>query len=357
MKTKIYLILPFLFLGCGDVQTVQEQQQATSDSLFPHSESWSQPSSHGKSAATSGTSDCLDCHIEPTGTALPSCYSCHDVFPHTDSSWYVAGTVGRSLVHPKTYIEKIRAGKTSPCLTCHVEDAAWKTGLIKQCTTCHTNGVTHGALWGHEAVWRAATAIPDHGKYYTYSTSTTSPIVPRYDSASEPFCKDCHGHTDLAAIPLTDTQTKADLIAKSDCYKCHWTYPHVSYQTTTVSLRPWNKSSPGRGHISYLSLTSGTGSPLVTTSDGTRPTGADDPNWTAAIQNTCGGSGGGCHSNGNRSCRREGTSSVLQCRTACHGRATAPAEMVRPLRPASTTCTNSSTNPTNLPPCYQFCTD
>ena len=360
MKTKAILILPLLFLfGCGEVQPISSEDSSTSssDSLFPHSDSWEQPSSHGKSAATIGTSNCLDCHIEPSGTALPACSSCHAVFPHTNASWYIAGTVGRTLTHPSTYIEDIRSGVASPCLTCHVEDAAWKAGLVTQCTSCHPNGVTHGAQWGYDAVWRSATAIPDHGTYYTYSSSTSSPIVPRYDSASEPFCKDCHGHSTLAVTPLTDTQTKADLVALSDCYECHWTSPHVSYQTNTVSLRPWNRSTVGRGHISYLSLTAGTGSPLVTTSDGTRPTGANDTNWTAATQNSCGGSGGGCHTNGNRSCRREGTSSVLQCRTACHGRATAPSEMVRPLRPADTVCTSSSNNPDNLPPCYQFCTD
>jgi hypothetical protein len=157
-------------------------------------------------------------------------------------------------------------------------------------------GVTHQPGWqeGTEP-WPAGMG---HGTYYSRF----------FNSRSTTFCQDCHRNP----IPLTWIQTKEELTAQSDCYGCHWNYPHMSYDTLSSrdGVLDWRHSSTAvhvQGHATYLFE-----SPLVTDT-AEPPNGIADldspelvfpaaPGVIPILQNTCGGlTENNCHFDGYRS--------------------------------------------------------
>jgi len=103
-------------------------------------------------------------------------------------------------------------------------------------------------------------------------------------------------------------QTKSLLAAQSDCYKCHWSYPHVAYDIDGLGAQGWPgpqqpvdhsgfSTAENWGHIYYLMR-----SPLLVNGSDYRPWGSmgyDDPMLLSAIQYTCGGGTSGlCHFDG-----------------------------------------------------------
>lgn len=256
---------------------------------------------------------CKLCHGNDLmgGHSEVSCQACHEGFQHPDPNW-ATGAMGRtSNVHATTFIDRIDAGETWACQECH--------GInYERCANagCHPAGVTH------KTGWSSGSSASGHGKYFSTTRSFTS--------ASATFCSDCHGNPTIA-VTLTDTATREFLNSQSDCYECHWAYPHKNYRATRSSetwLEDWLPATrPGNkaGHVLDLLR-----SPLVTNSAGIRPPASSlrdlsNTTWPGALQNTCGGSSSGsCHYNGNRSLPTD--ADTVACGQYCHINTGSPAD-------------------------------
>lgn len=272
---------------------------------FPHQAGWEQASQHGTYVVANGLADCANgCHGTDFsgGSSGVSCTSCHADYPHTDVNWTASGSAS---VHAGTFIQLIADGDATACQECH--GANYDRDFDgTSCLTCHLDGVTHMSGWSPGA---------GHGTYYSTN----------YDSVSTAAnCKACHGNP--LAVTFTDAQAKVDLAGQSDCYGCHWSYPHTGYYVPapTDSLELWAPTEPtaNYAHVIYLSRSN-----LFTDSCDNQPAHSNDPllvgstpacpTGTGALENTCGGSENGlCHFNGHRSNPAGWTS--LMCAGSCH---------------------------------------
>ncbi len=281
----------------------------TCHASFPHGAGWNLPSSHGVAAYGTGKNSCKTANCHGTNfqgsTYGPSCTTCHADYPHTAPGWMFDNPMPE---HTERFIDLIyNEGVETACQECHGANYDRNVGGI-QCTMCHPNGVTHTPGWSEGT---------GHGVYY----STTR----NFNSTSEPFCNDCHGHPDLA-VNFTDSHTgptidtlpeilaeKAFLAGESDCYGCHWAYPHKGYTVPSSSTENWEPASDHYGHILYLVR-----SPLASTPSGVHPGTSNDPLWDTVLPYTCGGgTGGTCHFDGYRS-EPSGSTSKM-CGQFCHG--------------------------------------
>jgi hypothetical protein len=141
-------------------------------------------------------------------------------------------------------------------------------------------------------------------------------------------CSSCHGGS---LIFSDDQRSVEDLVSAvpsdtTSCYSCHWAYPHIAYDYgSSTDVWTTEGTMTGDAHIYYLIR-----SPLFVDSLGRRPH-PDDPVGVVnpAIENTCGGSAGNCHFNGDRSTSREYTRDL--CNSYCH-----KPEPTRTLEPVTT---------------------
>ena len=284
---------------------------------YPHETGWKEAVNHGPKAYGTLKNSCAagNCHgttFQGTPQA-PACSRCHNDFPHTDSKWMTPDKTKNAAVrddrfHGDRFIWDIQRGETTPCTKCHGTDYGRNigvAGLNFQCTQCHTNGITHTGAWSSTG----------HGTYYSALYNSLS---------ANANCKDCHG----SAVNFTDSQTKIFLEGQSECYRCHWAYPHKAYDLSSWH-EVWEPVVPNNcggmtnsAHLTYLMS-----SPLFTDVYGQRPTYADDPNSIPAIQHSCSGAAGSCHFNGRRSYNTGSTSRL--CGKYCHS-ATTPAIPSRP---------------------------
>ncbi len=309
--------------GChgNDLQRILDGKNCFScHPTYPHSAGWNLPSAHGVAAYGAGKNSCktANCHGANFGGSH-SCFeaACHADFPHLNPAW----VNGPSSVHASTFINRINSGDATACQECHGAGYDRNVGGT-QCTACHLLGVTHTAAWP---------AGTGHGTYYA--------VTRNFDSTSEPFCKDCHGNPTLA-VNFAVINTKAGLAAKSDCYGCHWAYPHVGYDVAgydpgTAGVVDGDELwgivddnilwGPGDnlGHVYYLM-----GTPLFTDSGGHYPSHTNDPiligpmppahaGEIPALPYTCGGgTANNCHFGGYRTTPTGSTSNL--CGKYCH---------------------------------------
>ncbi|MBF0492714.1 MAG: hypothetical protein HQM15_08035 [Deltaproteobacteria bacterium] len=235
-----------------------------------------------------------------------TCTLCHTEFPHeTNPAWLRPGRTspGEPKNHALKMIEESRVGGN--CYGCHGSSYERRLGGIA-CTDCHTSGVTHTASWWVSGPTTPFPASPEHGNYL-HSVSFTSAT-----SATQ-NCKDCHGHVSPindVAVDFLPTDIRSSLETRSDCYRCHWAYPHKSFFARSPLSRAYDWSL---GHAFYV-----TDSPLFVDETGARPSPTDPTDfwtvmWASNFSNarrvTC-EQGGGCHSS-----RR---TSTTMCSTACH---------------------------------------
>ncbi len=291
---------------------------------FPHPTTWL--TTHGPNAYGTLKNGCAsaNCH-KPDFTGnpptVPSCKdaACHADFPHTDPNWRAGGVGLAANVHASTFIAKIKGGDATACQECHGAgyNRVVPAAPTINCEGCHPGGVTHKTGW---------VAGSGHGVYFssTYNSTSTTP------------CKDCHGHPGLAVTFILG-QTKAGLDGLSDCYGCHWAYPHTGYDApaydpgvpgvidadelwTVVDDNILWGPGDNLGHVFYLM-----NSALLTDSAGNHLLHIDDPNLITPaapgvipiLQNTCGGSTtNNCHSNGYRTTPTGSTSKL--CGKYCH---------------------------------------
>ncbi|MDO8644534.1 MAG: hypothetical protein Q7S00_06190, partial [bacterium] len=283
---------------------------------YPHGNNWKLSTEHGpaaygnlKSDSKSGCST-ANCHgTDFNGSAqAPSCFNCHDDFPHTNSKWTTLEVKRESLrdesFHGDRFIQKIKRGEVAACTECHGTNYDRSVGG-KQCTGCHTTGITHHTT--NNVDWNSGGG---HGKYFSNSLNSLS---------QNTNCQNCHG----SAVNFDVTQTtKTVLTHQSYCYSCHKAYPHKSYTTSGLSWDSWEpvvsctSDSIGYGHTFYLMPSNR--SPLFTDANGNAPSrNTNDPSNLEAIKASCAGSTeSSCHNNGYRSYR--GGNPVLLCSGSCH---------------------------------------
>lgn len=274
---------------------------------YPHPEGWRESSSHGPAAYGAGKESCAtaNCHGETFagGESAPSCFECHADFPHLHPQWMApeqTANAGRRPegFHGDTFIRRFQRGELAPCAECHGLNYDRSLGGV-QCSVCHTRGITHRARWA---------SGQGHGQFFSEQFSALS---------ADTGCEICHG----GPVIFDHDQTRTDLNAASDCYRCHFAYPHLGWQPSNRT-RDWgpvvNECGERTGNTAHTFYLMREGSPLLTDDRGDRPTGGyNDPSQVAAVHNTCGGqSAGSCHFNGLRSYQTP--PNALLCTGYCH---------------------------------------
>lgn len=241
---------------------------------YPHNADWPLPANHGPQSYGNLKNSCAtaNCHgADLNGTPqAPSCLACHTDFPHTSPQWMTAEPETRVAqgrdedFHGDRFIGKIRRGELVSCSGCH--GAAWDRNLGGvTCIGCHANGITHLPREenGIAIPWEAGLG---HGRFFTLSGFNSLP--------PETSCKKCHG----APADFASGQNVEFLRDQSECYRCHSSYPHKS----------WDQVSPWRnGHIFYLLAVN---NPFFVDADGNHPENPNDPANIPAIQHSCAGS-------------------------------------------------------------------
>lgn len=365
---------------------------ASCHSLYPHAAGWKQ-NGHGKSALQNGTSSCIKCHApdgsggkalscqschatyphpagwkneaglpQPHGnfviknssstcatarchgenlkpaagvTQGPSCQSCHSIYPHSNPQWVTKEGTKENGGHG--YFVQVELKKdTTKCQSCHGTDLKGGSSGVS-CFKCHED-------YPHPSGWKSGNG---HGTNFSG----------RFTSISEKTsCWNCHGKP----VVFDNVQNKTTLGKQSFCNSCHTAYPHVGYldpeQDVNIAmdwepvLKPnlcglvngWDKMQ-SIGHIYYLF-----DNPLLVDAKGQRPsfntwppTPGNSPLWVDAVSNTCGGTGGNCHSNGKRSYDINQKSGL--CGGVCHNAA-------QPLPPALPPCPPPPPAPPGEPP-------
>lgn len=302
---------------CATCHTVTSMPGApafcnTCHANFPHPENWREGNRHGPFAYGVGKVTCAsaNCHgTNFTGSPqAPSCLACHGDYPHTNPQWMSLNPTNQAAdrdenFHGDLFIRRSANGEANPCSECHGMNYDLSPGGAR-CLTCHSRGITHHTVEG--VAWNSGLG---HGRFFSGQFNSNT---------SDTNCEHCHG----APVGFDGTQTMAFLSGASDCYQCHFAYPHVSYR---ISPATWNWApmidncgamTGNMAHIIYMLRPDG--SPLFTNAAGTPP--SVDPNSATnipAIQNTCGRSeGGSCHFNGNRSFRTP--PNVALCTGYCH---------------------------------------
>ena len=254
---------------------------------YPHPSDWKQGAAHGPKAYGDGKNSCASssCHGSDFkgGPYAPSCYSCHADFPHADAEWTTLTPQRESQrdesFHGDRFIRKSQRGEAHVCDECHGANYDRSVGGA-QCTTCHATGITHKNI--NNAAWNTGMG---HGKFFSDRFRSTD---------STAFCFSCHG----TPVDFNGTQTKENLKSISFCYNCHAAYPHISFTgaswepVRTTTCGPRTTANTNWGHTSYLA-------------------GVTD------LPTTC-GSGGSCHTQGNRSYQLNYPASLI-CGESCHG--------------------------------------
>lgn len=293
---------------------------------FPHDTSgnWNTEAGHGEYVRSdpdhidNNLTECLACHgTQPGSFGETACTTCHE-FPHTDPNWAAPGTAS---VHAPTFIGKVQTGQTNDCTRCHGTNYDRLVAGNISCRTCHTNGVSHIPING--ATWNTGDG---HGHYFSASFRANNTDARCWACHGAPISlRPAHVATPPINTPEKIAQEKAFLADQSDCYQCHFAYPHKDYDQgfgdnhwePVVTSTCDNRAIANFAHVLYLF-----DSPLFTDATGQHPvlgtTPEGDPLWNAAIQNTCGGNTpNSCHFNGNRTYRTGNASSL--CGSACHG--------------------------------------
>ncbi len=180
------ICLTACYAGGGvDADLPSPELQVTTESIFPHEETWKDVDQHGlfvKLILMYDTTYCMKCHTVDGSTehgGAPTCRSCHASFPHAEAG-----------ITEKTHGALVLQEGTSKCATkCHGSDLkGGRSGVA--CTKCH-------ASYPHPEGWRAANR---HG-------------IQVLELGKEE-CVLCHG-TDLAGGKV-----------KVSCTQCHTNYPH-----------------------------------------------------------------------------------------------------------------------------------
>ncbi|QQR79847.1 MAG: hypothetical protein IPJ69_10950 [Deltaproteobacteria bacterium] len=245
-----------------------------------------------------------------TSLDIPSCNFCHRDFPHTSPTWMTMRPVRTAGNHSLAFIADSRSG--IDCRRgCHQD-----SGTQSCVRVCHTDGVSHLTYWF------PTPPSMKHGYFFSNIYNSRS---------TESNCKDCHGHSDIgvdflttdqrtSGTPLLSDGSRTSLPDRSDCYGCHWAYPHRSFTTAGGSREDWSMSPLLRlGHVNFVAY-----SPLFVDNSGSHPALSDprdvesiasDPRFAEARQNTC-AQNGGCHTNRKTTTSAYGLPSG--CTPACH---------------------------------------
>lgn len=293
---------------------------------YPHPSGWISGNLHGAPVLASGERTCAtECHGADFagGNSGVTCRRCHE-YPHTDPSW----ASRENPLHARTFRQKMSDGASADCTVCHGANLDRDLGGGR----C-TNTACHGADFGHPdsagAAWGAGEG---HGSFLTSGGFRSE--------AASATCFACHGdplifqqsHTDVPPGDPNKVTAERDFLKRaSDCYRCHWSYPHIEWNEGSDALRAWRREIEceqhliGSAHIDYLS-----NSPLMIDAGGRSMISWEDPpeTQTAVINYTCGREDGFCHFNGAKSYR---TPFGSLCSALCHS-------AIRPVRPVLPDC-------------------
>lgn len=231
---------------------------------YPHSAEY-ENGGHEEAIGDGKELYCAPCHGDDFtgGSVRKSCTTCHTEYPHAEN---FADEIETG--HPADFIQKVQGGDTADCTDCH--GTSYDTELDgNSCVTCHTSGkVVHDTT-----SWSNA---DQHGKYVSDNSDST------LDGLS---CPTCHGNP--AEDMSSSYSTKSELEAESECYDCHWTYPHLIGNATIG----WEVA-----HMMFVR-----DSTLMVDSTGYNPPDmydSSDPQVEPTVEYTCGGStANNCHYN------------------------------------------------------------
>ncbi|OGQ05815.1 MAG: hypothetical protein A3F82_06250 [Deltaproteobacteria bacterium RIFCSPLOWO2_12_FULL_44_12] len=280
-------------------------------SNYPHDPAtWGQAANHGPPAYGAGKTSCAtaNCHgtvfqgsqyqVSPGNPLAPSCFNsgCHADFPHIDPKWMTPDKTNNAVTrdesfHGDRFIRQVQRGVVT-CTGCHGINYDRVVGGY-QCTACHADGITHKIIG--TATWSSGLG---HGKFFSNRGFLAIDTSVR--------CWDCHG----SPVIFDKTQTRPFLENQSDCYRCHFAYPHKGYQDqdlltwepVNINVCGTRNSANAPAHYFYL---------------------FENP-LSVDVSNTCGGgTNGSCHSNGYRAYRIEGFSGFAPC-NYCHGQSNPP---------------------------------
>ncbi|MBI4238424.1 MAG: hypothetical protein HY696_08410 [Deltaproteobacteria bacterium] len=298
---------------------------------------WGQFSGHGatlmamasKADRYAKITECQLCHgvkEDAIGVTKKTCASasCHASYPHDDPQWGVVGAAGEPPLHVD-YIKDTLLGKLDPCRVCH--GAALDGGHAQQsCMTCHPD-YPHPAGWARAWNTKAAT-LSGHGPAFTKQATAMG----AKDPAQSVTCWECH---DQPVLFNSETDTKASLQAKGDCYTCHWSYPHwqiteswlvrewepaITY-STDANGQPCGSAKLGVGtQAHFVAIVA---APFLVNSAGKSFAFAwEQIDSVPYVAYTCGGGvNGSCHMSGYRSAKHGGTGT---CTQYCHNATLAP---------------------------------
>lgn len=281
---------------------------------FPHTEDWIKAEQHGVAAYGEGKDSCdsANCHAPDFSgrpPLVPGCTSqnCHPNYPHElDPNWLA----GANSTHAPTFITQVKSGEDNACAECHGPNYdRMINGVSCTAAGCHANGVTHRNL---PEPWANGQG---HGAYYVRLYSHP----PTVDTWVDAYCRDCHG----APAIFTRNDTLEGLKQQSDCYGCHWAFPHVTVDSGQGinGQRNLNNWVPAKNvaHVAYL-----LGNPLFVGANGNRPPPLDlrhvnnNVIFNQAIENTCGGSQGNCHFDGRGAPHNPIMDNLPGCAGYCH---------------------------------------
>ncbi|HBF13299.1 MAG TPA: hypothetical protein DDW49_07965 [Deltaproteobacteria bacterium] len=286
---------------------------ANCHTTYPHNENWVQAAQHGVAAYGEGKNNCnsANCHSPDFSGREPlikGCVNqdCHPNYPHQlDPNWMAE----QNPTHMTTFIAKVRAGDNDACTECHGQDYDRVVNGVS-CTAagCHPSGVTHRNI---PEPWADGQG---HGAYYVSQYSNPNSV----DVWINASCGHCHG----TPVTFTLNDTLEGLAQQSDCYRCHWAFPHVRVEYGNPRpngrrrINDWAPASEHLAHLSYIF-----GNPLLVDENGNHQAqfvnGVENPAVFEAIENTCGGSEGNCHFNGRGSPVLEFRAPDL-CTSYCH---------------------------------------
>lgn len=292
---------------------------------FPHPDGWRVGDGHGRVAKGDGKLTCRVCHgfDYAGGRSGVSCAKeeCHPAYPHIADAWVLVD----GGLHSATYRDRMKEGKAAVCTNCHGLDyGGGRSGV-----TCKRAGC-HAADFGHPLdippdQWRQI----GHGAFFVARGFKSSAV--------DAPCWSCHGApivfkaSYVAALPIDNEekrqQEKDFLKGKSDCYRCHWAFPHIGWENAPNSTI-WEPVVPNqclqepRAQMNFAHSMYVAGSQLLTDAAGVGIDNANPDMLASVLLNTCGGRGGGlCHTGGRLSYRLPGLLQDVVCGNTCHKQA------------------------------------
>ena len=196
------------------------------------------PTAQGRMQFVNRSTVCESCHLAATRTTKEpdhdaagfsrQCERCHAPtswnrarFDHRNTSFPLSGAHVRATCQ-QCHADRVYAGKTSECVSCHQADYSRTTspphattGFPTTCASCHTTAMWTGARFDHDGPYFPIYAGAHRGKWPSCATCHTNPA-----SYAEFTCLSCHEHRQTE-MDGKHRGTSGYRYQSQACYTCH----------------------------------------------------------------------------------------------------------------------------------------